>query len=168
MDFIIGLPPCRGKTIIWVIVDHLSKYAHFTALTHPYSTSIVAQLFIDNVFKLHGMPNYIVSDNDPVFMSKFWKEFFLLQGSELCFSYGYHSQTDGQTEVLNKCLETYSKCFCSLQPKKWAFWLSWAEWNYNTSYHSAIKMTSFEVVYGYVPPLLPAYESGTTKVESVE
>lgn len=74
MDFIIGLPPCRGKTIIWVVVDCLSKYVHFTALAHPYSASIVVQLFIGNIFKFHGMPHYIVSDRDPVFMSKFWEE----------------------------------------------------------------------------------------------
>lgn len=96
-----GLPSCQGKTVIWVVVDRLSKYAHFLAIAHPDSASMIAQMFVDHIFKLHGMPNSIVSDRDPVFMSKFWKEFFTLQGSKLCFSSGYHPQIDGQTEVLN-------------------------------------------------------------------
>lgn len=107
MDFITNLPPCKGKMVIWVVVDKLSKYAHFIALSHPYTAFIVALHFVDNIFKLHRMPQSIVSDQDPVFISKFWKEFFKLQGSELCFSSGYRPQTDGQTEVLNRCLETY-------------------------------------------------------------
>ena len=154
--------------MIWVVVDRLSKHAHFLALSHPYTASSVAQLFVDNIFKLYGMPQSIISDRDPIFMSKFWKKFFHLQGSALCFSSGYHPQTDGQTEVLNRCLETYLRCFCSLQPTRWALWLSWAEWSYNTSFHYAIKMTPFEAVYGYTPPVLAAYEHGTTKVDSVD
>lgn len=168
MDFITNIPPCKGKIVIWVVVDRLSKYAHFTVLNHPYTTSLVAQLFVDNIFKLHGMSQSIVCDRDPVFMNKFWKELFQLQGSELWFSSGYHPQTDGQTEVLNRCLETYLRCFCTLHPKKLVPWLSWAEWSYNTSFHSTLKMTPFEAVYGYVPLLVPAYETSTTKVELVE
>lgn len=96
MDFIVHLPPCKGKKVIWVVVDMLSKYSHFIALSHLYSASMVAQLFVDHIFKLHGMPNSIVSDRDPVFfLSKFWKEFFKLQGSSLCFSSSYQPQLDG-------------------------------------------------------------------------
>ncbi|KAM1097370.1 hypothetical protein ACFX19_015033 [Malus domestica] len=114
------------------------------------------------------MPSSIVSDRDLVFISSFWREFFKLQGSKLCFSSGFHPQTDGQTEVLNRCLETYLRCFCSLQPKQWLKWLPWAEWSYNTSYHSAAKMTPYEVVYCQSPPYVPLYESGTTKVDMVD
>lgn len=95
MDLIVGLPPCKGKSVIWVVIDRFSKYAYFIALSHPYSASIVAQNFIDHIFKLHGMPRSIISDKDPVFLSKFQKEFFQLQGFALCFSSGYHPQTDG-------------------------------------------------------------------------
>lgn len=85
-----GLPPCKGKDVIWVVVHRLSKYFHLTALGHPYSASLVAQLFVDNILKLHGMTNSIISDRDSVFFSKFWNEFFNLQSFSLCYSSGYH------------------------------------------------------------------------------
>ena len=168
LDFIVRLLPCKGKTVIFVVVDRLSKYAHFVALSHPYTAHSVAQIFVDHIFKLHGMPATIVSDRDQVFLSAFWKEFCALQGSKLCLSSGYHPQSDGQNEVVNRCLETYMRCFCSLQPKKWLQWLSWAEWSYNTSYHSSSKLTLYEIVYGQRPPAVPTYESGTTKLDVVD
>nr|XP_028964667.1 uncharacterized protein LOC108169704 [Malus domestica] len=167
MDFIIGLPPCKGKTIIFVVVDRLSKYAHFLPMSHPYTAHSVAQIFVDHIFKLHGMPSTIVSDRDPVFLSSFWKAFFTLNGSKLCLSSGYHPQTDGQTEVTNRGLETYLRCFCSHQPKKWVHWLPWAEWHYNTTFHTSSKLTPYEVVYGQPPPAVPTYESGATKIDLV-
>ncbi|KAF8389533.1 hypothetical protein HHK36_024048 [Tetracentron sinense] len=99
MDFIVGLPPSQGKTVILVVVDRLSKYAHFTAMSHPYTASSVAHAYVENVFKLHGMPASIVSDRDAVFMSQFWQEFFKMQGTTLKRSTSYHPQTDGQTEA---------------------------------------------------------------------
>lgn len=78
MDYIVGLPNCKGKSIAMVIVDRLSKYANFVPMSHPYTASSVAQLFIENIFKLHGIPNSIVSDRDPVFIGAFWRELFKL------------------------------------------------------------------------------------------
>ncbi|KAM2118243.1 hypothetical protein ACFX1R_011686 [Malus domestica] len=168
MDFIVGLPSCKGKSVIWVVVDRLSKYTHFIAMSHPYTASSVAQLFVEHIFKLHGMPNSIVSDRDPVFTSAFWKELFKLQDSKLCMSSGYHPQSDGQSEVMNRCLETYLRCFVGGQPRKWVQWLPWAEWCFNTSFHTSTKHTPFEIVYGYPPPQVIPYEMGTTKMETVE
>ena len=83
MDFIEGLPKSGGKSTIMVVVDRLTKYGHFMLLPHPYSAKMVAQVFIDHVYKLHGLPNTITSDRDSVFTSSFWKEFFKLQGAAL-------------------------------------------------------------------------------------
>jgi hypothetical protein len=116
MDFIVGLPKSGNKSIIMVVVDLLSKYAHFCALQNPFTTSTMAQLFMDQVFKLHDMPHSIVSDHDPTFSSNFWQELFKLQGTQLHLNTTYHPQTDGQIEVVNKCSETYLRCF-SLERK---------------------------------------------------
>jgi hypothetical protein len=113
MDFITILPKSGNKSVIMVVVDCLSKYAHLCSLQHLFTTSMVAQIFMDQVFKLHGMPYSIVFYRDPTFTSNFWQELFKLQDTQLHVSTTYHPQTDGQTEVVNKCLETYLRCFAS-------------------------------------------------------
>jgi hypothetical protein len=90
MDFITSLPKSGHKSVIMVVVDRLSKYSHFYALQHPFTTSTVAQLFMDQVFKLYGMLHSIVSDRDPTFTRNFWQEFFKLQGIQLHLSTAYH------------------------------------------------------------------------------
>ena len=107
MDCITGLPKLGNKSVIMVVVDRLSKYAHFCALSHPFTTSMVAQIFMDQVFKLHGMLHSIVFDRDPTCTSNFWQELFKLQGTQLHLISAYHPQMDGLMEVVNKCLETY-------------------------------------------------------------
>jgi hypothetical protein len=83
MDFITVLPKSGNKSVIMVVVNHLSKYAHFFTLQHSFTGSTVAQFFMDQFFKLHGMPNSIVSNRDPTFTSNFWQELFKLQGTQL-------------------------------------------------------------------------------------
>jgi len=167
MDFIEGLPNSGGKSVIMVVVDRLSKAAHFVALAHPYSALTVAQAFLDNVYKHHGCPTSIVSDRDVVFTSEFWKEFFKLQGVELRMSSAYHPQSDGQTEVVNRCLENYLRCMCHARPHLWNKWLPLAEYWYNTNYHSSSQMTPFELVYGQAPPIHLPYLPGKSKVAVV-
>ena len=111
MDFIQGIPKYGGNTIILVVVDRLYKYSHFCALNHPYTAYSVTQFFLDHIFLLHGIPSSIVSDCDTTLTSHFWTELFLLTNTKLNMSSGYHPQIDGQTEVINKCLETYLHCF---------------------------------------------------------
>lgn len=167
MDFIDGLPKSFGKSVILVIVDRLSKAAHFIALSHPYSAASVAQAFLDTVYRLHGLPQSIVSDRDTVFLSNFWRELFTLQGVALNYSTAYHPQSDGQTEIVNKCLETYLRCMTSERPHLWSKWLPLAEFWYNTTFHTATQLTPFEAVYGRPPPSHLPYLPGESKVEVV-
>ncbi|GKC55888.1 reverse transcriptase, partial [Tanacetum coccineum] len=101
MDFIKSLTSSHGKTVIMVVVDRLSKYAHFVPMAHPFKAAQVAQLFLDTIYKLHGLPHTITSDRDKVFISHFWKELFKKLGVTLQLFTAYHPQTDGQTEVVN-------------------------------------------------------------------
>lgn len=168
MDFIEGLPKSHRYSLLFVVVDRLSKYAYFIPLSHPYTATTVAQAFMTNIFRLHGLPKSFVSDRDTTFTSAFWRELFKAQGTKLTYSTTYHPQTDGQTEIVNKCVEGYLQCFVSDKPKEWVMWVPLAEWWYNTNYHCSTKFTPFEVVYGTQPPRLLPYELGTTKVAAVD
>lgn len=128
----------------------------------------VAQVYLDQVFKLHGWPRSIVSDRDAVFLSQFWRGLFALHGTEFLVSSAYHPETDGQTEVVNRCLETYLRCMCGDNPKDRSPWLPLAEWWYDTHFHSATQLTPYEVVYGQPPPLHLPYLAGESSAEAVD
>jgi len=168
MDFITGLPPSQGSTVIFVVVDRLSKTAHFGALPTSFTASKVAELFVSLVVRHHGYPRSIVSDRDPVFISTFWRKLFELSGTKLAMSSAYHPQTDGQTEVVNRGLEQYLRAFTQHKPSSWVAFLPWAEFHYNTSYHSALKMSPFEALYGRKPPTIPAYARGSTSIQVLD
>jgi transposase InsO family protein len=120
MNFISGLPKSKGKDVLMVIIDKLIKYCHLVALSHPFKASDIAQIFLDNIYKLYGLPAKIIIDRDPVFTSVLWKEIMSKLGVKLNYNTSYHSQTDGQSERLNQCVENYLRHMVFEQPKTWA------------------------------------------------
>ena len=105
MDFVTCLPNSHGYTTIFVVVDRLSNQAHFGALPKSYTATRVVDLFAQMFCKLHGIPCFITSDRDPIFLSNFWRELFSLNGTVFQRSTAYHPQIDGQSEVVNRILQ---------------------------------------------------------------
>jgi hypothetical protein len=168
MDFIEGLPKVNGKSVILTVVDRFSKYTHFIALSHPYTAASVARAFFDGVVRLHGFPPSIVSDRDPSSLATCGVIYSGWQALPPRMSTTFHPQTDGQSEVVNKVIAMYLRCVTGDRPRAWVDWLSWAEYCYNTSFHTALRTTPFEVVYGRPPPRLLPYEPGSAKTEVVD
>jgi hypothetical protein len=154
MDFITQLPMTKsGKDAILVVVDRLTKYAHFIATTTDVGAKGVAELFRDRVFALHGLPREIISDRDPRFTGNFNEALFKLLGTRQAFSSAFHPETDGQTERLNRVLEDYLRHYISPTMDDWDSLLATAEFSYNNAYHASIATTPFRLVYGHDPRL---------------
>ena len=149
MDFVTGLPITRRQQdAIWVIVDRLMKSAHFLLVSNDDPLDKLAQLYVEEIVRLHGVPISIVSDRDPRFTSRF---LFSLQdaiGNRLHFSTTFHPQTDGQSERTIQTLEDMLRA-CVIEFKgSWDTHLSLMEFAYNNSYQSSIDMAPFEALYG--------------------
>jgi hypothetical protein len=149
MDFIVGLPrTAKGYDSIWVIVDRLTKIAHFLPVRVKYTAATYAELYIARILSLHGVPKTIVSDCGPQFVSKFWEELHKALDTKWLHSSAYHPQTSGQTERVNQILEDMLRA-CALEfSQKWDDCLPLAEFSYNNSYQESIKMAPFEALYG--------------------
>lgn len=119
MDFVEGLPVSGTTNSILVVIDKFTKFGHFLPLHHPFIAQTVARLFMDQIYRLHGLPSVIISDRDKIFTSALWKQLLQIAGTDLRISTAYHPQTDGQTKRLNQCLETYLRCFVNACPTKW-------------------------------------------------
>jgi hypothetical protein len=113
MDFIEWFPHVSGKSVILTVVDRFSKYAHFVPIGHPYTPTSMAMVFFKTIIKLHSIPEFIVSDHDPVFTSKFWTKLFTLSCTKLQLSSVFHPQIDGQSEAVNKIITMYLRCLIS-------------------------------------------------------
>jgi hypothetical protein len=159
LDFITGLPPSHGNTTILVIIDRFSKAARFVPLTKLPSAKETAELVINHVFRVFGIPQDMVSDRGPQFASRFWKAFCQLMGASASLSSGYHPESNGQTERMNQELETTLRCMTRNNPSTWSSFIVWAEYAHNTLRSSSTGMSPHECQFGYAPPLFPDQEA---------
>ena len=149
MDFVYGLPKTpRKKDAIWVIIDRLTKSAHFLPIRWGSSLEYLAKEYVNEIVRLHGVPVSIVSDRDPRFTSRFWMSLHKALGTKLNFSTAFHPQTDGQSERTIQTLEDMLRA-CVLEFKgAWDEHISLMEFAYNNQYHSSIQMAPYEALYG--------------------
>jgi transposase InsO family protein len=149
MDFIVGLPlTARKKDSIWVIVDRLTKTVHFITVHTTYSVQDYAELYVDQIVRLHEIPKTIVSDRGTQFVARFWEQLHESLGTKLIRSSSYHPQTNGQTERVNQIVEDMLRASIMHFDKSWDKCLSLAEFSYNNSYQASLKMAPFEALYG--------------------
>ena len=157
MDFIVKLPrsldPISRASFdsIFVVVDRLTKMAYFIPCNEDMNAPEFAQLFLQNIFTQHGLPQSIVSDRGSVFTSNFVRSLCQLAGIQQKMSTAFHPQTDGQTERINQVLEQYLRIYCNYQQDDWVSHLALARFAYNNSEHSSTKTTPFFANYGYHP-----------------
>ncbi|KAG3201713.1 hypothetical protein PC128_g3691 [Phytophthora cactorum] len=155
MDFVFGLPKDKaGNTGIVVFVDRLSKKAHLAAVPDTIDGEGTALLFLDRVFRQHGLPEAIVSDRDPRFSSKFWKSLFQVLSTRLDMSTADHPQTDGQTERVNRVVEDILRSVCAEAPRRWSEVLPLVEFALNNAVHASTAFTPF-YVNGLANPRVP-------------
>jgi hypothetical protein len=149
MDFIVRLPHTQARyDSIWVIVDCLTKVAHFIPVKMTYSGVKLAELYKSRILCLHGVLKKIMLDRGSQCTSKFWEKLHESMDTKLNFSSAYHPQTDGQTERTNQILEDMLRA-CALKYKKsWDKSLPYAKFSYNNSYQASIKMAPYEALYG--------------------
>jgi len=150
-DFITKLPLAQGYNSILVVVDQLTKMVHFIPTTEKTSAKGLARLFRDNVWKLHGLPESIISDRGPQFAAGLMRELNQMLGIESKMSTVFHPQTDGQTERVNQELEQYLRMFIDHQQEQWPDWLGMAEFTYNNKAHLSTKTLPFKANYGQDP-----------------
>jgi hypothetical protein len=149
MDFIVELPRTRdGYDSIWVIVDRLTKVAHFIPVKTTYTGVKLAELYVSRIVCLHGVPKKIVSDQGTQFTSRFWEKLHESMDTKLNFSSAYHPQTDDQTERTNQFIEYMFRACALKHGGSWDKSLPYAEFAYNNSYQTSLKMAPFEALYG--------------------
>jgi hypothetical protein len=151
MDFVTHLPESSGYDAILVIVDRLTKMKHFLPCQETYNAEEVAHLYVKYVWKLHGLPQTIVSDRGPQFVAEFWKHLTKRLGIQSLLSTAFHPETDGQTEVSNAFLEQYLRGQVSYLQDDWTIWLPLAEFAINNTVNESIRATPFFANYGFHP-----------------
>uniref|UniRef100_A0A803TCI3 Gypsy retrotransposon integrase-like protein 1 n=1 Tax=Anolis carolinensis TaxID=28377 RepID=A0A803TCI3_ANOCA len=155
-DFITDLPPSLGFTTILVVVDLFTKLAHFIPCVGLPTAKETADLFLQHIFRLHGLPKSLVTDRGSQFTSRFWKALQKLLGIDSRLSSAHHPQTDGQTERTNATLEQYLRCYVNYQQDNWASLLPLSEFAYNNGVQASTKETPFFANYGFHPRFFPS------------
>ena len=153
VDFVTGLERSRSYDAIMVVVDRLSKMRHFIPCRAECSAAAAANLFVNHVWKLHGLPSSVVSDRGPQFVSRFWRYLARRLMIQANLSTAYHPQSDGQTERLNAILEQYLRSYVTYLQDDWADWLALAEFATNNHVSSTTGISPFFAVYGTNPRL---------------
>jgi hypothetical protein len=149
VDFIIGLPKNQKQNdSIMVLIDKLSKSAHFIPVKSTFKDINIAKIFMKEIFRVHGIPKMVISDRDVKFTSAFWKELFVWINTNLNFSTSYHPQTDEQTERTNQIIEDMLRMYARTKPSKWEDYLHLVEFAYNNGYQTSAKLSPFEILYG--------------------
>jgi len=148
VDFITKLPVVAGKDAILVVCNRLSKMMHFVTTIEGTSAEGLVRLFRDNIWKLHGLPESVVSDRGPQFAAELTKELNRMLWIETRLSTVFHPQTDGQTERMTQELEQYLRFFVEHRQKDWPEWLVSAEFAVNNKVHTATKVSPFMANYG--------------------
>jgi transposase InsO family protein len=175
VDLIMELPTSHGHNALLVVVDRLSKRTHVIPTTSDINSVGIARLFRDHVWKLHGLPEEVISDRGTQFVSQFMRELNTLLGIKVAASTAYHPQTDGQTERVNQEIEQYLRLFINQRQDDWFDWISLAEFAYNNRVHSSTQTTPFMLDNGQHPRLgvepiretqLEALEDFTTRMEA--
>jgi len=151
VDFITKLPIAQGYDSILVVVDRLTKMVYFIPTTEKTSAEGLARLFRDNVWKLHGLPESIVSDRGPQFAAGIMQKLNRMLGIKSKLSMAFHSQTNGQMERVNQELEQYLRIFIDHRQKQWPDWLGTAEFAYNNKMYSSTKVSPFKANYRQDP-----------------
>ncbi len=143
LDFITDLPLVNSFDSVLVVVDRFTKMSHFIPCNKSITGEQTAKLFLDNIVRLHGLPDDIVSDRGPQFVSKFWHRLLTLLNIKRNLSSAFHPQSDGQTERVNQVLEQYLRCFIDDQQLEWVNLLPQAEFAYNNTVHASTGVSPF-------------------------
>ncbi|KAH9686284.1 hypothetical protein KPL70_014310 [Citrus sinensis] len=149
MDFIVGLPKTtKMHDAIWVIVDRLTKPAHFLPIQMTYTMDQLAEIYVKEIVRLNGVPISIISDRDARFTSTFWEKLHKAMGTRLKFSTSFHPQTDDQSERMIQTLEDMLRGSAIDFQESWSKYIPLVEFAYNNSYQATIGMAPYKALYG--------------------